>query len=912
MSIQPFGLLFAIFLSCLPPVSAATVSAVAQHQLQAYASVEGITEYRLPNGLRVLLAPDASKPTATVNITYLVGSRHESYGETGMAHLLEHMLFKGTPTSGNLMQELGKRGMRFNGTTFLDRTNYYQTFPSGDDNLRWALAMEADRMVNSKIAQSDFDTEFSVVRNEMEMGENNPRQVLWKQLSAVSYDWHNYGKNTIGARSDVENVRIENLRAFYRKYYQPDNAVLLVSGKFDPATTLLMIQQSFGKIAKPQRQLQPTWTVEPQRDGARELRVERVGDLKLAAVLYHIAAGSHPDSVAMQVLGEILGNTPNGRLHQSLVVDKYAVAVDAWPFSLAEPGYIIFWATLNKQQSQADLRPVMLATIEEIKNKPITTIELKRAKTTLLNDIDKTLSDPELLAIEMSEAIAKGDWRLFFLNRDRLEALTVTEVQQAAENYFKASNRTYAEFVPTSKPDRSIIPPVPDVAKLVANYQGRSAVSQGEAFDASPANIDARTEKLKLSNGAQLALLSKKTRAAKVYGSFSFAFGNEHNLFGQAVPASLVANMLMRGSGKLSRADISNKLDELNSTLTISSNGQELNLRFETTRQYLPELLNLLASLLQQASFPTAEFEQLKKETISALESQRSEPRALAAQALSQALNPYLPGDIRYLGRLDETLQTIQSTNLAAVKAFYKNFYGANHARLALVGDFDSANTQTQLQQLFGSWNSPADYLRLPRLLPAPKPGQQKLETPDKANAYYLAAVPLEMSDQDVDYPALLVANKILGGGVKSRLLDRLRQQEGISYSARSSFDASSFDAVGSLSLQAIYAPQNLIKLQQGVQQELERLLRNGISAEELVDAQKALQQERQISRAQNDLLGDILDMQLATKRNMAFSAQIDAAIANLTVERVNTALRKYINPAQLTHVYAGDFAAQH
>ena len=193
--------------------------------LKALAQVEGITEYRLSNGLRILLAPDASKPTTTVNITYLVGSRHENYGETGMAHLLEHMVFKGTKSRGNVFEELGKRGMDFNGTTFYDRTNYYETFPANPDNLKWALEMEADRMVNSLIARKDLDTEFSVVRNEMESGENNPHMMLWQRMASTAFDWHNYGKSTIGARTDVENVKIENLQNFYRKYYQPDNAV---------------------------------------------------------------------------------------------------------------------------------------------------------------------------------------------------------------------------------------------------------------------------------------------------------------------------------------------------------------------------------------------------------------------------------------------------------------------------------------------------------------------------------------------------------------------------------------------------------------------------------------------------------------------------------------------------------------
>src|SRR5438477_6739324 len=232
-------------------------------------SVEGISEYTLANGLKVLLFPDASQPKTTVNVTYLVGSRHENYGETGMAHLLEHLMLKGTPTSGSFIDAMSKRGMQYNGTTWYDRTNYYETFNASDQDLDWALAMEADRMVHSKIARSDLDSEMTVVRNEMERGENNPFQMLLQRLGSTSFDWHNYGKSTIGARSDVENVDIARLQAFYRSYYQPDNAVLIVAGRFDPDKTLAEIAHDFGPIPKPSRLPPRLYTEEPVQDGER-------------------------------------------------------------------------------------------------------------------------------------------------------------------------------------------------------------------------------------------------------------------------------------------------------------------------------------------------------------------------------------------------------------------------------------------------------------------------------------------------------------------------------------------------------------------------------------------------------------------------------------------------------------------
>jgi zinc protease len=259
------------------PHLAGAQAAVLPPGVSQVVAVEGITEYRLPNGLQVLLVPDGAKPTTTVNVTYRVGSRHENYGETGMAHLLEHLIFKGTPTTRNVLGELSKRGMRANGTTWFDRTNYFASFAANDEQLRWYLAWQADAMVNSFIAKADLDTEMTVVRNEMESGENNPFRVLLQKAMASMYQWHNYGKSTIGARSDVENVDIARLQDFYRKHYQPDNATLTVTGMFDPAKVLQWVAESFGPIPKPTRVLAPTYTLDPVQDGETTVTVRRVG-----------------------------------------------------------------------------------------------------------------------------------------------------------------------------------------------------------------------------------------------------------------------------------------------------------------------------------------------------------------------------------------------------------------------------------------------------------------------------------------------------------------------------------------------------------------------------------------------------------------------------------------------------------
>ena len=302
-------------------------------------TVEGVTEYRLnSNGLKILLFPDQTKQNITVNITYLVGSRHENYGETGMAHLLEHLVFKGTPGHPNIPAELTSHGARPNGTTWTDRTNYFETFAATDENLDWALDLEADRMVNSYIAKKDLDSEFSVVRNELESGENSPFRVTFQKMLSVAYDWHNYGKSTIGARSDVENVPIDRLKAFYQRFYQPDNSVLLVAGKFDEMKTLNLIKEKFGKIPKPTRVLPPNYTIEPTQDGERMVTIRRVGDTPLLAAGYHVPPGAHPDAAAVEVFNTVLTDAPSGRLYKALVESKKASSVSGLNFQFKRTG----------------------------------------------------------------------------------------------------------------------------------------------------------------------------------------------------------------------------------------------------------------------------------------------------------------------------------------------------------------------------------------------------------------------------------------------------------------------------------------------------------------------------------------------------------------------------------------------
>ena len=871
-------------------------------------TVEGITEYRLANGLTVLLFPDASKPKTTVNVTYRVGSAHENYGETGMAHLLEHLVFKGTPSRGNIMTELGRRGMDYNGTTSWDRTNYFESFTASDENLDWALAMEADRMVNSFIRKSDLDTEMTVVRNEFENGENNPQLVLFGKMLSTAYMWHNYGKLQIGARSDIENVDIGRLQAFYRLYYQPDNAVVTVAGKFDPERALALIAKYFGPIPKPARALPRIWTEEPVQDGERTATLRRVGNSKFLGMMFHTVRGAHPDAVAVDVLGDVLTLAPAGRLYKALVETKKATAVQSWNVAGVDPGTLTLFAQIPDGEEIGPAREAMLATIADLAQNPVTEAEVARVRQKAAKHFDDTMANPQAFGVAISEAIALGDWRLFFLERDRYRSVKPADVQRVAQDYLKRSNLTIGEFVPDPKPDRAPAATAVDVAALVKDYKGDAAVATGEAFDPTPANLDARAQRFTLPNGMKVALLPKKTRGESVSFNLTLRFGDEKSVQGKAATGALTGGMLTRGTAKRSRQEIEDGFDKLRAKVGVSGTQTGASASGQTYRAQLPDVLRLTAEVLREPSFPGSELEQLKRQRATRFEAARSEPQDIATRALARHANPYPPGDPRYAPTVDESIASNNAVTLDDVTRFHAQFYGASNAELAIVGDFDADATRALVTELFGGWKSPAAYTRVPDPFRANVPAALKLVVPDKANAFLVGVTRMPVDDVSPDYPALLVANFILGDSASARVPERLRQKDGLSYAAGTFFQPSSLDVNSALGAYAIFAPENLERVRTGLAEELDGAVKNGFTDAEVKAAKEGVMQERRLGRTEDGRIAGALANQLYLNRTFATSGAVDAAIEKLTTQDVNAVLRKYVKPADFAFAFAGTF----
>jgi zinc protease len=889
---------------------------------QKVTTVAGITEYGLANGLRVLLFPDDSKPTVTVNLTYMVGSRFEGYGETGMAHLLEHLMFKGTPDHPQVWKELNDHGAQFNGSTSDDRTNYFETLPATEENLDFGLRLEADRMVNSFIAQKDLDSEMTVVRNEFEMGENSPLRVLDERIMSTAYLWHNYGKSTIGSREDIERVPIDRLQAFYRKYYQPDNAYLIVAGKFDEAKTLAKINDVYGRIPRPERKLEKTYTVEPTQDGEREVVLRRVGDVQALGCAYHVCAASHEDMAPLQVLASTLSAEQTGRLYKALIETKLATSVEASAHGMCEPGVFEVMAEARLDQPLEAVRAKMFEVLDGLGKQTFTDEEVERAKKSFARNFELMLNDSSRVGLRLSESAAQGDWRLMFLERDRMAKVTPADVQRVAAHYLKPSNRTVGVFSPTKEPERVKVPPTPDVAALLKDYKDTQEVTKGEAFEATYANIESRTQRSKLPVGMKLALLPKQTRGNRVNATLSFHYGSEADLTGKQEAASFVGPMLMRGTTQHTRRQIVDRFAELKAQVRLGTGGGRgnryvrtgagpgtLDVSIETTRENLPAVLELVGEILRQPAFPEDEFETYQRETLSETEQQKSEPMVLASNELRRRMSPYPPTDIRYVPTPDEQIERLRAVKLADVQGLYRGLVGASYSEAAFVGDFDAAEVAKLLEKLFNDWASPKPFARIENKYAAAKPDTVTIETPDKTNAMVTLGLPLEIRDDDADYPALLAANLILGGNSNSRLVNRIRQKEGLAYGCGSMATAGSLDRVGTFLAYSICAPQNAGRAVGCAQEEIKRFIAEGVPQEELNEARQGYRQQIEVGLSNDGAVAGMLTRDLFLGRTLKFAEEQLAKVEALQPAAVQAALAKYVPAEKLIIVEAGDLA---
>ncbi|MFM7704075.1 MAG: M16 family metallopeptidase, partial [Rubrivivax sp.] len=612
------------------------------------------------------------------------------------------------------------------------------------------------------------------------------------------------------------------------------------------------------------------------------------------------------DQAAAEMLALVMGEAPAGRLHKRLTERGLAASTWGWTPALHDPGMILFGAELAPGQDVSAARAGLLATLESVVAEPLTQEELDRARVRWLKGWEQLFNDPEQVGTGLSEWVALGDWRLVFLLRDRVRELRLPELQRFAAERMLPANRTLGVYLPTERPQRAPTPAAVDVAQQMQAFRPQAALAQAEAFEATPANIERRTQRGRTS-GIQYALLPKTTRGASVSATLRLRVGSLEALRGQMTVVSIMTALLDKGGNGLSRQQVQDRLDALRTEVSFSFGSAGLSVGIVSRRAHLPEALELVAGLLRRPAFEAAVLEEVRREALTGLEQARQEPDAQVANALARHGNPHAAGDPRHTPSFDERAQALRAVTREAVQRLHGQVMGAGRGEFAAVGDFDAAAVRAALAKGFGDWAAPVAFSRISNPLWAGPAARLVSRTPDKQNAVLEVRLPLALDDTHADVPALMVANQILGEGGNSRLWVRLREKGGLSYDVGSWIEWNPREAHSLWRASAIFAPANLAAAETAFREEVSRALREGFTAQEVRDAQAGLVQGAQLRRAQDGALAGLLAGQLDLGRTLAWTAEREAAITRVTAEQAVAALRRWVRPDAFVIGVGGD-----
>ncbi|HRH44727.1 MAG TPA: insulinase family protein [Pyrinomonadaceae bacterium] len=752
-----------------------------------------VKEYQLKNGLKVVLHQDDSTPIVSVNVFYHVGSKNESPGKTGFAHLFEHMMFQGSKNyEVDYLSSLSEAGASVNGTTNEDRTYYYETVPS--NFLELALYLEADRMGNllDAMSQEKLDNQRDVVKNERRQRVDNvPGGTASERILEVMYPKeHPYSWDVIGSMSDLSAASMDDVKGFFRTYYVPNNAVLAIAGKFDEKQARAWIEKYFGPIAKGADVKKPTPT-QPTLSGEVRKTYEDTVPLPRLYMVWHGVPQDSPDDAALSILGSILSGGRSSRLQSNLNYGKELVQqVGAFNGSNELAGMFQISATARPQKSLTDIEKEINIEIERIKNEPPTTEEINRAvngiEANSIFRLQTVLGKGGQLA---SNAGFKGKADTFQADLDEYRKLTPADIQRVAKKYL-TGNRLVMTYLPSKNPaprtnaaDNK--PTTASGGKKVDEARLKAQKAALPKPGPNPTLVLPKIEKTKLSNGLNVWVVNQNELPI-VSMNLVLNAGATLDSADKTGVAAMTANMLNQGTKTRSVNDIANQLQEMGSNVNAGAGWDGSNVSMQTLTKNLDKTLDIYADVLLNPAFPADELERTRRRVAGQFLQQKSNPTFVS----NVVYNKVLYGNQPYGRQLSGDEKSIKAMSRDDLVKFYDSYYRPNNATLIVVGDVTTKTLVPQLEKAFAGWKAggttapttpvPAEYMGQPGIYIVDKPGAAQSS---------VSIGQVGISRDNPDYYAVQVMNAVLGGGSSGRLFMNLREDKGYTYGAYSSFN---------------------------------------------------------------------------------------------------------------------------
>ncbi|MBE8965275.1 insulinase family protein [Nostocales cyanobacterium LEGE 12452] len=870
---------------------------------------ENVRKTVLENGLTVLTKEVHTAPVVTVQVWYKVGSRNEEPGVNGIAHQLEHMMFKGTKNRpiqfGRLFSALGSDSNAF---TSYDQTAYYGTVER--NKLKALLVLEADRMRNSQIEPEQLASEKRVVISELQGYENSPEYRLNRAVMQAVFPNHAYGLPVGGTKADVEKFEVEQVEKYYRNFYSPDNAVLVIVGDFQTANTLETIKEVFGKLSRQEAEvISPSSPSLSTHHSALSTPIilREPGAGRLLQVVYPLPDANQPDVPALDVMDYILTEGRNSRLYQALVESGLASEVTASVTSLRESGWYEVLVTAGAKQDLKKIDSMLSSAIANVAEKGVTSEEVEQAKTQLAADVILSNRDITSQAMRLgTDETTVGDYRYTDRYLAAVSLVKPTDVVAVINKYLTKEARTVGFFEPTQKRITEVAGK-PDSAQTTENFSPGAPVLFSEVIKYLPP-VDLATDAIsqvlpqefKLTNGLRILLLPDRSTPTVTLSGYIQA-GTEFDPENKAGLAAFVADNLLNGTKSKDVLTIAKVLGERGASLDFQTYREGVHIEGDSLADDLPILLEILADVVKNSSFPSKELELHRQQTLTDLQQELDEPSEVARRVFVQSIYP--KKHPLHTFPTEESLQQIQHQDVIDFKTKH---YRPDTTVLALVGDFDLDKVRSLIKNKFGDWevSGKAPTLKYPPVAMPEKIVSVNPVLPDKAQAVtYMGYTGINRYDPR--FHAALVLNQILGGDtLSSRLGAEVRDRQGLSYGIYSSFQAGK--NVGTFLIEMQTSPEDSSKAIASTRQMLQQIHQQGVTALEVETAKRTLISNYNVSLANPEELTDRILMNEVYGLDKVELHSFTDKIQKVTLTQVNQAARELLHPDQIVVVTAG------
>ncbi len=868
----------------------------------------------LENGLTVLTKEVPTAPVVTVQVWYRVGSRNEAPGVNGIAHQLEHLMFKGTQARpiqfGRLFSALGSESNAF---TSYDQTAYFGTVER--DKLNALLTLEADRMQNAVISDEHLTSEKRVVISELQGYENSPSYRLDRAVMRAAFPNSPYGLPVGGTKADVQSFTVEQVRSYYQNYYSPSNATLVIVGDFQTPATLAAVKATFGKV--PQRQplallkpalLKPASPLASAPTPATKAPIvlQEPGSAALLTAVYPLPNVNHPDVPALHLLDLVLTQGRSSRLYQALIESGLASNFGGSPANMLADGWYEFSATAAPGQKLETIQATIQQTLADIRTKGISQPELQRAKTQLRAAVLLRNRDIAAQAMQLGDdQTTAGDYQFTDRFLQQVDRVTATDIQRVTQTYFDPAHLTLGYFQPTKLAGNAATatnagqtsekfnlgPPVD--AAAVAKFLPATTLVTPRPNEVLPARFV-------LPNGLRVLLLPDASTPTVTLSGYIQA-GNEFDDAAKAGLAKMTADNLMNGTPSKDALTLATILDDRGISLGFSTNREGVAIAGNTLAEHLPTLVETLAEVMQQASFPAPELEINRQQALSGLKVQLDTPSSLARRTFQQAIFP--ANHPFHTFPTEASLKAIQRSD---VQRFYQTHYRPDSTILTLVGNFDLVQVKGLLAKTLGPWQATGTppIVNYPTVTLPPHLVRLNPTLPGKAQSISLLGYG-GISRKDPRFYAATVMNQILGGDtLASRLGTEIRDRQGLTYGIYSYFQAGRQAGPFQIALQT--APEDAQKAITKTLQLLEQIRNQGMSVSEVLTAQRSLASLYAVQLADPDNLAEVILMNEVLGLNPLEIRQYTDQIQAVTQSQVNQAIKDLLHPNQIVIVTAG------